>query len=602
MSAAKGWSGSCPGGWLEFGGSSGGVRDLVQDAANWGWSWTTFGLKAENEGDSNSWKRLTDDAYLRVYYNLPPRQTPMSQLTMSPGSVCSSTGVGINNWPQISATASDPDGEAIGVQFAVAWDDGSTGYKRRWWSTGAEAATPASNSFKGSGSLFSVSLPALPASAGGSYGWEMRAWDGASWGPWSSDGDPTVCYFGVDTSRPEGPKITSSSYPGSTDAAATLPWTDGVGQYGEFTMSSTNTDVVKYQWGLDTSASAAHEVATTGGAPRTVKMLPETPGVHVLAAQAVDGAGNVSESQSYYFNVLNGRSQRAGWGLDEATGGSFAGTGGNVAMAPHPGATVGVPGRQGNAVAFNGTADGYAGTESAVLDTDRSFTVSVWANLADVNLTRTAVSQAAGNTAFFDLGERDGKWAFVTYTADLADGFGWQPAVGTVPVALNTWTHLTGVYDAAAMKVLLYVDGTLAAQAPAPKSFASRGPLELGRFRYMGGYVDPWKGSLDELKVWDRALSAGEVADSAADRPLTSGVPAKAVWHFDETTGPMAGFPESDSLSATGVVQAGVSGTAGKAVNFDGKTGYARTSRPQVDGTRSFSVSTWARLPQPAAG
>ncbi|MER8186500.1 LamG-like jellyroll fold domain-containing protein [Kitasatospora sp. NPDC094015] len=602
MSAAKGWSGSCPGGWLEFGGTSGGVKDLVQDAANWGWSWTTFGLKAENEGDSNSWKRLTDDAFLRVYYNLPPRQTPMNQLTMSPGSVCSSTGVGINNWPQITATASDPDGEAVGVQFAVAWDDGSSGYKRRWWSTGSEGAAPNGNSFKGSGSLFSVSLPTLPASVGGSYGWEMRAWDGASWGPWSSDGDPTVCYFNVDTTRPEGPKVTSSSYPGSTDAAAALPWTDGVGKYGDFTVSSTATDVVKYQWGLDSGASAAHEVATAGGAARTIKLLPQTPGVHLLAVQAVDGVGNVSESQSYYFNVLNGQPQRTGWALDETGGSSYAGGGGSVPLALRPGATAGAPGHQGSAVAFNGTSDGYAGTEGAVLDTDRSFSVSVWANLADISLTRTAVSQSAGNTAFFDLGERNGKWAFTTYTADLADGFGWQPAIGTAPAALNTWTHLTGVYDAAGAKVLLYVDGALAAQAPAPKSFASRGPLELGRFRYMGGYVDPWKGSLDELKVWDRALSATEVADSAADRPLTTGLPAKAVWHLDESAAPAVGLPESDPLIASGGVQAGVPGTAAKALHFDGTSGYARTARPQVDGTRNFSVAAWVRLPAPAAG
>ncbi|MER8181986.1 LamG-like jellyroll fold domain-containing protein [Kitasatospora sp. NPDC094015] len=602
MSAAKGWSGSCPGGWLEFGGTSGGVKDLVQDAASSGWSWTTFGLRAENENDSNSWKRLTRDAFLRVYYNLPPRQTPMSQLTMSPGSVCSSTGVGINNWPQISATASDPDGEALGVQFAVAWDDGSTGYKRRWWSTGSEGAAPPGNSFKGSGSLFSVSLPEMPASVGGSYGWEMRAWDGASWGPWSSDGDPTVCYFGVDKTRPEGPTLASASYAGSMNPADTLPWSDGVGRYGDFTISSANTDVVKYQWGLDTSASAVHEVAATGGAPRTIKVLPEAAGPHFLAAQAVDAAGNVSESHNYYFNVLNGQPQRAGWSLDEPSGTTFAGRGGSVTAALHPGATAGVPGHLGSAVAFNGTSDGYAGTESAVLDTDRSFSVSVWANLADADVTRTAVSQAAGNTAFFDLGERDGKWAFVTYTADLADGFGWQPAIGTAPAAPNRWTHLTGVYDAAAAKVLLYVDGALAAQAPAPKSFASRGALELGRFRYMGGYVDPWKGSLDELKVWDRALSASEAADSAADRPLTTGLPAKAVWHLDESVAPAVGFPESDPLIASGGVQAGVPGTVAKALHLDGTSGYARTARPQVDGAASFSVSAWARLPQPAAG
>ncbi|MEV4617069.1 LamG domain-containing protein, partial [Kitasatospora sp. NPDC049258] len=553
-----------------------------------------------NEGDSNSWKRLTDDAYLRVYYNLPPRQTPMSDLTMSPGSVCQATTVKVNKMPQITAKASDPDGEAIGVQFAVGWDDG-TGWKRRWWSTGAEGTAPDGSTFKGSGSQFSLSLPdTLPKDR--YLTWEMRAWDGASWGPWSSDGDPSACYVAVDDTKPEGPVVTSTSYPASQDAAAALAWTDGVGKYGAFTLDSTSTDVVKYQWGLDTSASAAHEVATTAGAPQTINVLPETPGVHSLAVQALDGSNNVSQSQTYYFNVLAGQSQRAGWTLDEGSGGPFTGGGGAINAVLSPGATANAPGHLGKAVAFDGTANGYASTQAAVLDTGKSFSVSVWANLADADRVRTAVTQAGSNTAFFDLGERSGYWSFSTFTADVPDGFAWQSATSSTPVAVNTWTHLTGVYDATNKKVLLYVNGVLAAQTYAPTSFAARGPLELGRLRYMGRYVDPWKGSLDEVKVWDRALSAAEAGAVAADQSLTTGMPAKAVWHLDENANTLTGQPESDALTSSGGVQSGVPGTLATAAHFDGTTGYARTSRPQVDGTRSFSVSTWARLPQPAAG
>ncbi|MFE6056575.1 LamG domain-containing protein, partial [Kitasatospora sp. NPDC056446] len=95
INTAKGWSGNCPGGWLEYG-EDGAVRNLVQDAANWGWPTITFGLKAQNEGDTLAWKRFTDDAYLRVYYNLRPNQIPMSDMTMSPGSVCQYPGIRIN--------------------------------------------------------------------------------------------------------------------------------------------------------------------------------------------------------------------------------------------------------------------------------------------------------------------------------------------------------------------------------------------------------------------------------------------------------------------------------------------------------------------------
>ncbi|MFC8454523.1 LamG-like jellyroll fold domain-containing protein [Kitasatospora sp. NPDC057223] len=599
MNTAKGWSSSCPGGWLEFGGNDA-VKNLIQDGANWSWPSATFGLKAEDESDSYGWKRFTDDAFLRVYYNLRPNQSPQSDLTMSPGSVCQGTAVLVNKMPQITARASDPDGEAIGVQFVVGWDDGS-GWKRRWWSTGAEGAAPDSSSFKGSGSIFSLSLPdSLPHNI--YLTWEMRAWDGASWGPWSSDGDPTACYVTVDTSRPDGPAVTSTSYPGSKDASAVLPWTDGVGKYGDFTIDSVATDVVKYLWGLDTSASAAHEVATSAGGAQTIRLLLETPGVHILSVQALDASNNASQLETYYFNVLAGQPKRDGWALDETSGTTFAGTGEGIDAALSSGAMPQAPGHLGTAVSFDGTANGYANTQGSVLDTSKSFTVSVWANLANADVTRTAVAQAGANTSFFSLGERGGKWSFTTFSQDLVTGFSWQQATGTAAATANRWTHLTGVYDAVNKQVRLYVDGALAAQGAAPVSFAARGPLEAGRLRYMGNYVDPWKGSLDELKVWDRSLSAAEAADVAADRTLTAGLPAKAVWHLDENARTVTGLPESDALNTFGGVQPGVPGAAATAAHFDGTTGYARTARPQVDGTRSFAVSTWVKLPAIADG
>ncbi|MFF2149050.1 LamG domain-containing protein [Kitasatospora sp. NPDC058190] len=597
--AAKGWSGDCPAGQLEFGGDSGPVRDLVQDAANWGWSSTAFGLKARDESDLYGWKKFTDDAALRVYYNVPPRQTPMSDLTMSPG-MCVATGVKLNKWPQLTANASDPDGEAIGIQFAAAWDDG-TGFRRRWWSTGAEGTTPASDTFKASGSAFSITLPALPTPAKGQYGWEVRAWDGADWGPWSSDGDPTDCYFSVDTTAPDGPAISSASYPGSADATAALPWTDGVGRYGSFTVKSKATDVTKYQWAVDSTA-LANEVAVSGGAAATVNLLPEKPGLHTFTARAVDGSGNASQPETYYFNVLAGQPQRTGWAMDDASGTRLTGTAGRLDATLGSGASPQSPGHLGDALAFDGTANGYASTQGAVLDTARSFTVSAWVKLANADRNRSAVSQSGSYMPGFSLGLRNGSWAFETVSTDDV-GYGYQLAGATGPATLNQWTHLTGVYDAAAKTVVLYVNGVPAgAPVAAPASWSARGSLELGRMRYRGGYNDPWSGALDEVKVWDRALSAGEAADVAADRQLTAGLPAKAVWHLDGNARTTPGTSESDDLTVSGGTQLGIPGVADKAIHLDGTSGYARTARPMVDGTKSFSVSSWVRLPKLADG
>ncbi|MFG2914272.1 LamG-like jellyroll fold domain-containing protein [Kitasatospora sp. NPDC048298] len=600
INTAKGWSGSCPGGWLEYG-ADGAVRNLVQDAANWGWPTITFGLKAQNEGDTLAWKRFTDDAYLSVYYNLRPNQIPMSDMTMSPGSVCQYPGIRINKMPQVTTRASDPDGEAIGVQFAVGWDDG-TGLRRRWWSTGSEDAAPGGDTFKASGSIFSWPLPtSLPQNL--QLDWEARAWDGAQWGPWSSDGDPTGCYFIVDTSAPDGPAITSDAYPGSKDASAPLPWTDGVGKNGYFTLKSAATDVVKYQWGLDTSPSAANEVATSGGAGQTVRVQPQTAGVHFLSARAVDGSGNASQPETYYFNVLAGQTQRTGWSMDDASGTSVTGTGGSVEATLGSGATPGAPGHLGEALAVDGTANGYAETQGTVLDTTRGFAVSAWVNLTgDTTRNRVAVSENGNWAARFALGLMNGKWAMWTSTQDTNATYTLETASSDAPVVLGQWTHLVGVYDPVAKTSTLYVNGVPGTPVAVTATWDARGPLEFGRSKWHGNWTDPWKGSVDEVRLWDRSLGKTEAADVAADKQLAAGLPARSVWHLDGASAKPVGTAETDNLTAYNGVALGRPGIADKAIHLDGVDDYLRGTRPQVDGSRDFSVSAWVKLPAPTPG
>ncbi|MFF4345470.1 LamG-like jellyroll fold domain-containing protein [Kitasatospora sp. NPDC001540] len=598
ITAAKGNSG-CDAGWIEWGGDrDAGVKNLVQDAANGGWQTITFGLKAQDESDLNGWKRFTDGVYLQVYYNASPNQIPNGDMTMSPGSVCQSDPVKINRLPQVTVRASDPDGEAVGVQFAVNWDAGD-GLRRHWWSTGAEDNPPSYADFKGSGSIFSWTLPdEFPHSA--TLSWEARAWDGAAWSPWSSEGDPTGCYFSVDTSAPEGPAVTSPNYPGSNDATAVLPWTDGVGRYGTFTLKSASTDVVKYQWGLDAAPSSANEVATTGGAQQTVKALPQTSGLHFVSARAVDGSGNASQPETYYFNVLNGQGQRAGWGMD----GSLNGAGAQVPAALGTGATAGTAGHLGSALALNGNpSTGYAQTDAAVLDTSKSFSVSAWVLFNGATTSRVAVSQNGQNYYAFTLGayivnDTESRWTFkVQSAAGDADNTTFSASASTA-APTGQWTHLTGVYDAPGHALVLYVNGAQAGSTVVPSSlWDGHGPVQIGRDRWKGLWSAAWPGSVDEVKLWDRPLTAAQATAVAADQQ-PAGAPAKAVWHLDESTGPVIGAPETDPLTSYNGAQTTAAGVSGKAVHLDGTDDYLRTARPQVDGARDFSVSAWVKLPK----
>jgi hypothetical protein len=608
ISDAKGYT-NCAAGNLEFGGTkTQTLRDKVQQAADGNWTDLTLGLRAgqETSQDAYEWKRFGDDASLLVSYNLPPKQIAMGDMSMSPGSVCQSSALAVNNWPQVTARAYDPDLEKIGVQFAAAWDNGS-GFKRRWWSTGAEGTAPASNAFKASGSQFSVTLPsAVPGNTGNALGWEARAWDGAQWGPWSSAGDShTDCYFKIDTSIPDGPVITSSSFPGSSSVSDELPWTDGVGRYGTFTFDTAATDAVKYEYSED--RTPGQEVATTGGAAVSVRLLQQSEGPHSVTAVALDAAGNASSWTIYYFNVRAGQPETGSWAMEDDTGASaLSGGGGTFAATLAGGASGGEPGHTGSALSLPGTADAdgtpadFASTAGAVLDTSGSFTVSAWVSITDTGTDRSALGQDGSYMGGFSLGLYGGKWTFKTPTLD-ASGYTWQSAVSTVPVVANQWTHLTGVYNQAAHTVTVYVNGVPSTPVAAPAAWAATGALQFGRYRWHSTYTDRWSGSLDEVKVWNRALSSAEAASVAADQPLTSGLPAKAFWPLDAAGTTMDSAPDTSSAVISGDVATGVAGGAGSAAHF-GATGYARTSRPQVDGARSFSVSAWVKLPAPVAG
>ncbi|MFE6057072.1 LamG-like jellyroll fold domain-containing protein, partial [Kitasatospora sp. NPDC056446] len=263
----------------------------------------------------------------------------------------------------------------------------------------------------------------------------------------------------------------------------------------------------------------------------------------------------------------------------------------------------GAPGHLGKALTLDGTANGYAETQGNVLDTTRGFTVSAWVNLTgDTTRNRVVVSENGNWAARFALGLMSGKWAMWTSTQDTNAVYTLETAGSDAPVALNQWTHLTGVYDPVAKTSTLYVNGVPGTPVAVTANWDARGPLEFGRSKWHGNWTDPWKGSVDEVRLWDRNLSKAEAADVAADKQLATGLPAKAVWHFDDTAVKPVGITETDNLTAYNGVALGRPGIADKSIHLDGVDDYLRGTRPQVDGSRDFSVSTWVKLPAPAAG
>jgi Concanavalin A-like lectin/glucanases superfamily len=75
------------------------------------------------------------------------------------------------------------------------------------------------------------------------------------------------------------------------------------------------------------------------------------------------------------------------------------------------------------------------------------------------------------------------------------------------PLALNTWTHIATTYDGTSQR--LYINGVLVAtKAQTGTIAAGNQPLRIGGNNVSGEF---FQGLIDEVRVYNRALSAAEI-------------------------------------------------------------------------------------------
>jgi len=595
---AKGWSSSCPAGDVEFNATA-----AVKKAASAKWSTTTFGLRAGHETDPYGWKRFADDAYLRVNYNTPPPQPKQSNLTMDPGGKCvHSPAPAVRTPPTLYAVLHDADsGDAkkVYAEFTASWDGAVK------WQSGKVGP-------KTTGSTFQVKLPAsIPQKK--TISWAVRTWDGYQYSPWSYAGDATACYFTFDKTVPEAPVVTSTAYPRSDPENEDDPWHDGVGRYGTFTADSPSPDVTKYWFGINGNPTQAIErkPATPGG-PVTIDIAPEHAGLNYITVQAFDAAGNNSEIGRYAFRVKTGSPAKAEWLLDEPTGSAqLADATGAFPATVHGGVTLGVDGVSKTAMQTNGST-GYAVTSAPVVDTTKSFAVSLWAKLPETKPgTGVLITQPGAIRPCFELyySSAYDRWIFNRQTADNNNATIVR-AVGAASPQGGEWAHLVGVYDSVAKTIKLYVNGRLEATTSFTSPWATSRPVFIGATSYDGGVTNFFSGEIDDVRVFDRIITPEEVGDLFTRHPVVqarwklndsaSAVrQSTAYWKLDEPAGATRAEEANGRYPAAkvGTVAFGAAGRQGNAVRPDGSTGYLKTAGPVLDTTKSFTVTAWARLP-----
>ncbi|OVE74450.1 hypothetical protein BVX94_00230, partial [bacterium B17] len=165
-----------------------------------------------------------------------------------------------------------------------------------------------------------------------------------------------------------------------------------------------------------------------------------------------------------------------------------------------------------NSYSFNGASDNITITDHADLE-QPNLTVEGWVYL-DSALNATLFDKSDGANSGYALGADSQGRAYFW----CGDGFVKVQATGNMPLRSGQWHHLAGTYDGNDVK--LYVDGMLMASAAldAVNADMDAGNALIGED--FGG-ANNLDGKIDEVAVWDRALTSAEIADHYAAGVVT---------------------------------------------------------------------------------
>jgi len=163
-----------------------------------------------------------------------------------------------------------------------------------------------------------------------------------------------------------------------------------------------------------------------------------------------------------------------------------------------------VVGQAGRAMKFDGKTHLNFGSPAALQITGGQ-TVCMWLKPANLSARQNPMNKAYGGEGTWTL-ETNGT---IHYWCGSSGGNS-SPYTGylmTKPLKAGQWTHVASVRDTKNKKVTWYKDGQpVSSRTLKNRPAASKYPLLIGR-----GYVNNYKGLMDELGVFNRALSAKEI-------------------------------------------------------------------------------------------
>ncbi len=299
-----------------------------------------------------------------------------------------------------------------------------------------------------------------------------------------------------------------------------------------------------------------------------------------------------------------------GQDMSDTTAYDRSGGGNNGTLTNSPTKTMG---KVGQALSFDGTDDYTTVADANSLDITSAISMAVWIKTTDTNGCIMSKGTSSTDKCFdlsankvYELGILSSTLYFQTSngtTTNVVSG-------SATPLLDNQWHHVVGTWDGTtttnAMKI--YIDGAVTYQGTATVTTIQSTSSSLA-FGYGSTYY--LAGSIDEGRLYNRALSAGEIkslfnlaesdkVNTSVSQPqgtgrLDSGL--AGYWKMDDGSGTSA--TDSSTNGNTGTLTNGPTWTTGQiggAVDFDGVNDYISFASNIPFNSDDFTIASWIYL------
>ena len=247
-------------------------------------------------------------------------------------------------------------------------------------------------------------------------------------------------------------------------------------------------------------------------------------------------------------------------------------------------------GKVGQTFSFNGAANSYVSIpDSANLRIRSALTVEAWIKVDSFDAEHATII-AKGDYSW--RLQRNFSGNSILFGTNNAGPTSWHDLRGSRNVNDGLWHHVAGVYDGSTKYI--YVDGVLDVSVPYTGLIdETDSPVWIGNNSDIPSRL--WDGQIDEVGVYDRALTADEIAAiyAAGSDGICSCAPLPAdIISWWKAEGNASDFIGNNNGTVNGAVYA--SGRVGEAFSFDGTGDYISIpDHPSLNPTAAITVAAW---------